>query len=169
MATQKVRTSIPFVFDRSFPAQSVVDYARTVEASGVVDDLYFWDQLTSFLRTSGLTVIALALVIAFAAWVVGPSSAATNLRGWWHRTLGTSSASGADATTPGPVARFVARSKPLLRGIGMAIAFVVLIAWNHPTVLTVLVIGLVLVVYLVILELLGRNATNEPAADTTAI
>jgi hypothetical protein len=31
-----------------------------------------WDQLTSFLRTSGFTVVALALVIAFAAWVVGP-------------------------------------------------------------------------------------------------
>ena len=83
--------------------------------------------------------------------------------------LGTSGASGADAATPGPVAIFVARSKPLLRGIGVALAFVLLIAWNHPTVRTVVVIGLVLVVYLVILELLGRNATHEPAADTTVI
>ena len=32
-----------------------------------------WDQVTSFLRTSGITVIVLALLIAFAAWVVGPS------------------------------------------------------------------------------------------------
>ena len=147
---------------RNLYLDAVTTKKSTPGAAGAV-----WDQLTSFLRTAGFTVIALALVIAFVAWVVGPSSAATSLRNWWHRTLGTSGASGADATTPGPVASFVARSKPLLRGIGVAIAFVVLIAWNHPTALTVLVIGLVFVVYLVIVELLGRNATQEPAADTT--
>jgi hypothetical protein len=107
------------------------------------------------------------LLIAFAAWVVGSSSAATNLRTWWHRALGTSGASATNATTPGPIASFVARSKPLLRGVGAAIAFIVLIAWNHPSALTVLVIGLVLVVYLIILELIGRNATLEPAGETT--
>jgi hypothetical protein len=106
-------------------------------------------------------------MIAFAAWVVGPSSVVTNLRSWWHRTLGTSSASGADAATPGPVASFVAHSKPRFRGIGVSIAFVVLIAWNHPTALTVLVVGLVLVVYLIIVELLGRSATHERATETT--
>ena len=127
-----------------------------------------WDQLTSFLRTAGFTVIALALVIAFVAWIVGPSSAATSLRSWWHRTLATSSASTPEATTPGPVASFVARSKPMLRGLGAAIAFIVLILWNHPTALTVLGIGVVLVVYLVVLELLGRSATVDPAPDTTA-
>jgi hypothetical protein len=118
-----------------------------------------WDQLTSFLRTAGLTAIALALVIAFAAWIVGPSSAATTVRGWWHRALGRS---GNDASTAGAVATFVARSKSVLRGIGVAIAFVVLIAWNHPTALTVLGIALILVVYLVVLELIGRNAAATP-------
>ncbi len=126
-----------------------------------------WDQLTSFLRTAGLAAIALALVIAFVAWVVGPSSSATSLRGWWNRTLGTSRASGSEATSPGPVATFVARSKPLLRGIGAAIAFIVLILWNHPTALTVLGIGVLLVVYLVVLELLGRSATHAPSNATT--
>ena len=43
-----------------------------------------------------------------------------------------------------------------------------LIAWNHPTALTVLGIGVVLVVYLVVLELLGRSATHDPVAETTA-
>jgi hypothetical protein len=147
---------------RSLYLDAVTTKKSTPGAAGAV-----WDQLTSFLRTSGFTVVALALVIAFAAWVIGPSSAAMNLRSWWHRALGTSGASATDATMSGPVASFVARSKPLLRGIGAAIAFVVLIAWNHPSALTVLVIGLVLVVYLVILELLGRNATPEPADERT--
>ena len=147
---------------RSLYLDAVTTKQSTPGAAGSV-----WDQLTSFLRTAGLAVIALALVIAFVAWVVGPSSSATGLRGWWHRTLGTSSASGADAPTPGPVAVFVGRSKPLLRGVGMGIAFVVLIAWNHPTALTVLGIGVVLVVYLVVLELLGRSATHDPVAEAT--
>jgi hypothetical protein len=122
-----------------------------------------WDQLTSFLRTSGFAAIAVALVIAFAAWVVGPSSAAVSVRGWWHRTFGTARGSGADA---GPVAVFVAGHKALLRGIGVAIAFLVLIVWNHPTALSVVVVGIVLVVYLAVLELLGRNATGVPAVDS---
>ena len=91
------------------------------------------------------------------------SSAATSLRGWWRRTLGTSHASDDERAAAGPIATFVARSKSLLRGIGIAVAFVALIAWSHPTALTVLVVGLLLVVYLVILELVGRNAAEDPA------
>jgi len=125
-----------------------------------------WDQLTTFLRTSGITVVVLALVIAFAAWVLGPSSAATHVRNWWNGMLrsGADSDSGAE---PSPVASFVARSKGWLRGLGLALAFVVLIAWNHPTALTVLVIGILLLVYLAVLELMSRNAAPAPAVDST--
>ena len=87
---------------RNLYLDAVTTNKSTPGAAGSV-----WDQLTSFLRTSGLTAIALALVIAFAAWVVGPSSAAVSVRGWWHRAFGTARGSG-DA---GPVAGFVARSQ----------------------------------------------------------
>jgi hypothetical protein len=139
---------------RNLYLDAVTTKKSTPGAAGAV-----WDQLTSFLRTAGLTAIAVALVIAFAAWIVGPSSAAITVRGWWHRALGRS---GDDAATAGPVAAFVARNKSVLRGIGIAIALLVLIAWNHPTALTVLGMGLIVVLYLVILELIGRNATNTP-------
>jgi hypothetical protein len=145
---------------RNLYLDAVTTKKSTPGAAGAI-----WDQLTSFLRTAGLTAMVLALVIAFAAWVVGPSSAAVKVRGWWHRALGPRG-SDAEATPAGPVATFVAHSKALLRGVGVAIAFVVLIAWNHPTPLTVLVIAIVLVVYLVVLELLGRNATAVPAVDS---
>ncbi len=121
-----------------------------------------WDQLTSVLRTSGFAAIALALVIALVAWVVGPSSAAAHLRSWWHRALGSSSGSADEA---GPIPTFVARSKNMLRGVGAAIAVVVLIVWNHPTALTVLVIAIVFVVYLALIEFIGRSAETAPAAD----
>jgi hypothetical protein len=145
---------------RNLYLDAVTTKKSTPGAAGSV-----WDQLTSFLRTAGFAVIALALVIAFIAWVVGPSSAATSLRSWWRRTLGTSSASAPGATTPSPVAGFVARSKPLLRGLGAALAVVVLILWSHPSALTVLGIAVVFVVYLLVIELLGRGAT--PAAPAS--
>ena len=144
---------------RNLYLDAVTTKKSTPGAAGSV-----WDQLTSFLRTSGFAAIAVALVIAFAAWVVGPSSAATSVRSWWHRALGTSRGSGAEA---GHLAVFVARFKALLRGIGVAIAFLVLIVWNHPTALTVLVVAILLVVYLALLEFLGRNATEAPAVDSS--
>ena len=76
---------------RNLYLDAVTTKKSTPGAAGSV-----WDQLTSFLRTSGLTAIAVALVIAFAAWVVGPSSAATSVRGWWHRAFGTARGSGAE-------------------------------------------------------------------------
>jgi hypothetical protein len=142
---------------RNLYLDAVTTKKSTPGAAGAV-----WDQLTSFLRTSAFAAIALALVIAFVAWVVGPSSAATHLRSWWHRTLGSSSGSAGEA---GPIPTFVARSKNMLRGIGAAIAFVVLIVWNHPTALTVLVIAIVFVVYVALIEFIGRSAETEPAAD----
>jgi hypothetical protein len=146
---------------RNLYLDAITTKKSTPGAAGAV-----WDQVTSFLRTSALTAIVVALLIAFAAWVVGPSSAATSLRGRWQRALGTSSGSAGDAATPaGPVATFVAHSKAALRGVGVAIAFLVLIIWNHPTPLTVLVVALALVVYLAIIEFVGRSARTQPTAD----
>jgi hypothetical protein len=47
----------------------------------------------------------------------------------------------------------------------VAIALVVLIAWNHPTPLTVLITGIVLLVYLAVIELLSRSAGTEQRSD----
>lgn len=123
-----------------------------------------WDQLTSMLRTSGITVVVLALIVAAAAWIAGPGPAPTQFRAWWRRALGTSS-NDADAHPPSALAAFVARSTSLLRGIGVAIALLVLILWKHPTALTVLGVAVLLVVYLVVVELIGRSARPQVAAD----
>jgi hypothetical protein len=119
-----------------------------------------WDQLTSFLRQSGTTVIVLALVIAVAAWVAGPSHLATRIRGIWTNALGGSS----DAEA-GPVATFVARSKRSLRVAGAGVALAVLIVWNHPKPATVLGVGILLLIYLAAIELLGRGASAPARAE----
>ena len=47
----------------------------------------------------------------------------------------------------------------------MAIAFIVLIAWNQPTLLTVLVIGVLLIAYLAAVEVVGRSARSAQTVD----
>ena len=139
--------------DRNLYLDTVTTNKSTPGAAAAV-----WDQLTSFLRTSAFATIALTLVIAFVAWVIGPSSAAAHLRGCWHQALGRSGGSVEEA---GPIPTFVARSKNLLRGIGATIAVVVLIMWTHPSALTVLAITVLFVVYLALIEFIGRNAQTE--------
>jgi hypothetical protein len=125
-----------------------------------------WDQLTMFLRQSGLTLIVLAVVIAIAAWVAGPSRGAIRVRSLWAHGLGREAAAGADADVS-PVAAFVARSKSGLRIAGAGIALVVLILWNHPKPVTVLGVGILLIIYLAVIELLGRGAPAPTGAEPT--
>src|ERR1700741_3270144 len=44
----KVRTAVPIVADRHFPAAAFGEAARAIAGSGVVDDIQVWDQLTSW-------------------------------------------------------------------------------------------------------------------------
>jgi hypothetical protein len=114
-----------------------------------------WDQLTSFLRQSGIALIALALVVAVAAWVAGPSRGAIRIRSLWTSALG-----GGRDVEAGPVATFVARSKTSLRVAGAGAALAILILWNHPKGATVLGVGILLLIYLAAVELVGRGAST---------
>jgi hypothetical protein len=118
-----------------------------------------WDQLTSFLRQSGTTVIVLALVVALAAWVAGPSKPARRTRGLWTNALG-----GRSDVAPGPMAVFVARSKGALRIVGVGVALAILVLWNHPKPATVVGVAVLLLIYLAVIELLGRGTATAAAA-----
>jgi hypothetical protein len=130
-----------------------------------------WDQLTYFMRLAGRTAIVLALVVAVAAWVAGPSRLAVRTRNLWNRTIG-GAGSRADQSefATGAVAHFVARSKTALRLVGLGIAIAILILWNHPTPGTVLGVGILLLIYLAVIEFLGRasqGATDTPTDPAT--
>ena len=51
-----VEIAIPLLYDRNFPPSAWVEAAKTLEASGVVDFLQTWDQLTSWFPKSMWTV-----------------------------------------------------------------------------------------------------------------
>src|SRR5581483_9416634 len=44
----QLRTAIPIVADRHFPPEAFAQAAQAIAASGVVDDVQVWDQLTSW-------------------------------------------------------------------------------------------------------------------------
>jgi hypothetical protein len=140
---------------RNFYLEAITSSGARRGSAGAV-----WDQLTSFLRQSGTTVIALALVVAIAAWVAGPSHVAIRIRAIWTNALG-----GSSDVEPGPVATFVARSKSPLRVAGAGFALAILILWNHPKPATVLGVGILLLVYLAVIEFLGRGASTPAGAE----
>jgi hypothetical protein len=107
-------------------------------------------------------MIVLGLVVALVAWVVGPSRLAVRIRGMWNNAVGRHS-----DDTGGAFAAFVARSKMGLRIAGGAVALLVLILWNHPKPVTVLVVAIVYVVYLAVIELIGRSGAAA-APDSAA-
>ena len=109
-----------------------------------------------------LAAVVLAAVVAIAAWVGGPSRSAIRIRAVWTGGLGRSTGDEA-----GPVAAFVARSKTGLRIAGAGVALAVLILWNHPKPITVLAVGILFIVFLAIIELLGRGAP-APAGTGSA-
>jgi hypothetical protein len=126
-----------------------------------------WDQLTHFLRLSGRTVIVLALVVAIAAWVASRD----RTRRLWNRGLGrTGDRADESGFATGSVAHFVAHYKTALRLVGLGLAIAILILWNHPKPGTVLGVGVLLLIYLAVIEFLGRAArvaTDTPTDATT--
>jgi hypothetical protein len=135
---------------RNFYLEAITKSGARKGSAGAV-----WDQLTSFLRQSGIALIALAVVLAIAAWVAGPSRGATRIRTLWTNALG-----GGSDVEAGPVAVFVVRSKTSLRVAGAGVALAILILWNHPKGATVLGVGILLLIYLAAVELVGRGAST---------
>ncbi len=117
-----------------------------------------FDILTSLLRNSLRTIAVLGLVVAVAAFLSGPSRLAVRTRDGARRLVGGLGRQ-ADRTgwEPGPVGAWVAAHKAVLRVAGVAVAFLILFAWDQPRPLTILVLALLLLLYLAVIEFLGRH------------
>jgi cytochrome c-type biogenesis protein CcmH/NrfF len=124
-----------------------------------------WDSVTTALKTAGRTVFALALVVAFGAWVMGPAKLATRLREAVRRVI---TGAGSAAGEPGAVAEYVGRHRGGFVGGGIVVALLVLVVWSAPTPLTILVITLVLLVYLGVVAFLARDAESAETVSSSS-
>jgi hypothetical protein len=56
----------------------------------------------------------------------------------------------------------------LLRGAGLAVALLALITWTSPGAITVIAFALLLVVWLLLIEIIGRSAIEATPAPPTS-
>jgi hypothetical protein len=126
-----------------------------------------FDMLVRFLRTGIRTVAVLALIVALAAFVTGPSSAARSARAGTGRLIA-SARGGADAAgwSTGRFGTWIHAHKTMLRGLIVLAGGVGLVFWSRPTAWVVVAFAVLVVLGLLLLELLDRPPSAVPAGPT---
>jgi hypothetical protein len=124
-----------------------------------------FDTLVRFLRYGVRLIIALGLIVAFGAWVSGPSRAATRLRITARSVVGRAGdAAGNKGLDFGAFGVWVARHRTPLRIAAVLITLGLLLFWDHPRGSTVLLLAIVLLVLLAAIEFVARATTMETPA-----
>ncbi|MFE0581587.1 hypothetical protein [Streptomyces sp. NPDC058874] len=117
-----------------------------------------FDTLVRFLRVSLRTAMVLGIVVALGAYLSGAGRLPRGVRGRADRTADSAARWGAGhGVHTGTAGRWVeAHRHALTVGVLLAVALVFAL-WNHPTVLTVLLLVLILLVVLAVLALLAAG------------
>ena len=129
-----------------------------------------FDTLVRFLRTGLRAVAVLFLLIAMAAFLSGPSSAAVSTRRGFTRGIGAMRGSAeAAGWQTGRVGTWTWTHRRALRwtlaGLGgLALAF-----WNQPNAWDVVLVAVLVLVGLAVVEFLGRPAGVRPAHERTGV
>ncbi|WP_318212655.1 hypothetical protein [Streptomyces sp. SJL17-1] len=119
-----------------------------------------YDALIHFLRTTVRMVVVLGLVVAFAAWLTGPSRPAVVTRRMWNSGIdATRTAADRAGLRTGPVGPFVRRYRRWIIWILVAVAALVYVLWDHPTAWVVVGLALALLFAFAVVGFLGA----EPA------
>ncbi len=120
---------------------------------------YIFDTLVRYLRLGIRLLALLALIVAFGVWVSGPGDVATRFRGFvvhGPRELGS-------RLNAGPVGPFVDRYATALRVLVIAIMGVILLLFDSPSLVTVIVLAVITVLLLLIIEMLRASAHRAKA------
>jgi hypothetical protein len=136
----------------------------TPEAAGSV-----FDTLVRFLRSALRAVGVLGLVLAFAAFISGPSTAAVGTRRGFTQGIGSlrGSAEAAGWQT-GRVGTWTYTHRRALRLTAAVLGGVVLMFWNQPTAGVVVGVALVVLLVLAVIEFVGRPTPDRTAPDRSA-
>ncbi|MGH3367779.1 MAG: hypothetical protein ACRDOY_11300 [Nocardioidaceae bacterium] len=134
----------------------------TADAAGGV-----FDALVRSLRTGLRGLAVLGLVVALAAFLTGPASAAVKTRATVQRGIGSARLSAESAGwNTGQAGTWIYRHKTVIRVSTVIAAGLVMVFWTQPTGWVVVTIASVVAVLIALLELLARPPT--PAATVAA-
>lgn len=121
---------------------------------------FIFDTLVRFLRYGIRLLLLVALLVALGAWVSGPSRSAVATRRF---VMSAPRALGQKLST-GPVGPFVAAHVTALRIGIVALAFIILLLGDAPSLATVIVLAVLAVVLLLVVELLRASAPRDRPA-----
>jgi hypothetical protein len=124
-----------------------------------------YDTLVRFIKDGLRLLLVVGLIVAAAAFFVGPSITAVRSRGAITSGLGWLRASGERAgLRTGPVGRWTYAHHTALRVVAVVLAVLVFVFWSYPTWLVAVVIAIVLLVVLGLIELIGRPTAQPQLA-----
>ena len=122
-----------------------------------------FDTVLRYLRAGALLGVAAGAVVASAAWLAGPSEAASRVRRTASATFaGMRREAEALGWRPGPVATYVATHRAALRVAVAGVVFVLFAIWGQPTLSVVIGLVVVFAVLMAGIELAGRAGTVSP-------
>jgi hypothetical protein len=151
---------------RSFYLNAVTSPELPRETAAAV-----FDTLVRFLRDGVRFMVAVGLLVALAAWVSGPGSAATRVRATVRSVLGQAGESaGEHGVNFGGFGVWVAAHRGPLRIAAVLLTLVALLLWNHPRWVTLVGLTVVLLLVLGLIEFVARAATSRqpPVSAPTA-
>jgi hypothetical protein len=127
-----------------------------------------YDTIVAYLRLGLRTILVLALVVAAAAFLTGPSTTAVRTRQRLTGGIG-GLRGGAEyaGLRTGPVGTWVYANKQLLRIAAVALAALVLVFWGQPTGKVILLLAVLLLVVLALIEFLGQPPQRTVVAPPT--
>jgi hypothetical protein len=115
-----------------------------------------FDTVTRFVERGFRTMLVIGLLVWFGAWVAGPSRPATALRRQWGRLSGNSAEGEVSSMN-----RWVANNATGLRAGLFAVLLLVLVGWDRPTGVVVLLLGVVAVAGLGVIQVLGAGGSTD--------
>ena len=115
--------------------------------------------MVRYLRLGIRLLALLALLVAFGVWVSGPGEVATRFRTFvvrWPREAGS-------RLNAGPVGPFVDRYATALRVLVIAVLGVILLLFDSPSLVTVIVLAVICVILLLIIEIVASVGPSRPS------
>ena len=159
-----VLTLVALAFARDMYLANLPEVVQRADAAAVI-----YDTLVRFFVQALRVLLAIGVVLLAGAWLVGPSSVARRMRGWWDALLGRGSSGIGNTVDLGPVPAFVARHLGVLRAVILIAAAFTLVVWNLPTGKVVVLIALISLVPLALVQLLaGAGRVEIEAAESPA-
>lgn len=143
-------------------------YLNSVPSSVLPSDAAasIFDTVIRFIRSALRTLLVVGLVVAFGAFLTGPSASAVKTRGAftsgfaWIRRAGERG-----GVSTGPVGRWTYAHRTALRISAVGLAAVIFVFWGRPTAVVVILLVVLLLVVLGLIELVARPPVQPEFAS----